>query len=475
MMTVGLDVPVSTSVNAANATAEFVRHEIDRFQSSIRNLSVAPHIDAESIRSRLHGYDFETPRSLEHAIRDVASMLRDWTLHNTHPRYFGLFNPGVHEAGIWADALAALYNPQLGAWWHAPAATAIEQHTLLYLGRVLGIVANAAHFTTGGSEANLTAVLGAITRAYPSAPELGISRLAGDALVYVSSQAHHSFQKALRVAGLGDAALRTVPCDRGHRIDIAALSRQIAADRLEGKRPILLVGTVGTTTAGACDDLVRIGALAAEHGAWFHVDAAWGGFACLTPELGHLLAGIENADSATWDAHKSLSVPMGAGMFFCRHGEVLRRIFEIDASYVPEESRQGADLYLTSLQWSRRFIGLKVFLTLVTQGTEGIRARIHRQCRVADFLRGELQSAGWTIVNQTALPLVCFSHERITSHRLSAKTIARAVVSGGKAWLSASSLPEGEVLRACVTHDDCSEADVRVLVTELEKALSVSR
>ena len=177
------------------------------------------------------------------------------------------------------------------------------------------------------------------------------------------------------------------------------------------------------------------------------------------------------ADSVTWDAHKWLSVPMGAGMFFCRRPDLLRSIFDVEASYVPaEEEEEGTDLYLTSLQWSRRFIGLKVFLTLAAQGREGVAARIERQLHVAEHLRERLRSDGWTIVSRSPLPVVCFTHRSI-GNSAATREVARRVALGGRAWISAAALPEGPVLRACVTNDDSTTADVDVLIEELARAL----
>ena len=458
---------------APASSSQFIAHEIQAFRDHIRSLRVAPTVSSADIRRRLESYTFAQQVPLTDALRDVAGMLRDWTLHAAHPRYFGLFVPGVHEAGIWADALAALYNPQLGAWWHAPAANEIEIHTLKFLAEVIGFEATAAHFTTGGSEANLTALLAAIATAYPNAPEDGVGEGAERGAVYVSSQAHHSMQKAVRIAGLGNRVLRIIPCNAHHQMDIAALRETVGVDVAAGRKPIMIVGTVGTTTAGAIDDLGAIGKVARANSAWFHVDAAWGGAAGFSAHLRPHLHGINAADSVTWDAHKWLSVPMGAGMFFCRRPDVLRAIFDVEAAYVPKEQDEGNDPYLMSLQWSRRFIGLKVFLTLAVVGRDGVAARIEQQLCVADYLRHRLTSAGWATVNQSPLPLICFTHPALKSSEAIAG-VAQHIALGGRAWISAATLPEGPVLRACITHDDTSLADVDVLCEELNRALGSS-
>ncbi|HEU4533022.1 MAG TPA: pyridoxal-dependent decarboxylase, partial [Polyangiaceae bacterium] len=407
----------------------------------------------------------------------VIRMLRDWTLHCTHPRYFGLFNPSVHEAGVWADALAALYNPQLAGWAHAPAAAEIERHVLAFFGRALGFDpgSTAAHFTTGGSEANQTAVIAALAARFPDFVEGGLAGLGARPVVYVSSESHHSFHKIVRAAGLGERSLRVVPADASLRLDAARLAATMDADEASGMLPLLVVGTAGTTGAGAIDDLGALAELATGRGAWFHVDAAWGGAAALSPRLRGCLRGIERADSVTWDAHKWLSVPMGAGMFFCRHPGALRRAFSVDTGYVPAEI-EGGDLYLGSLQWSRRFIGLKVFLTLVTLGEAGLRAAIERQAAAAERLRDALRGRGWLLLNDTPLPLVCFTHPRVRGGEIAARAIAERVQAGGRAWLSEVALggegrPAERALRACVTSFRTSDDDLDALLGALDDAL----
>src|SRR5262249_45257354 len=144
------------------------------------------------------------------------------------------------------------------------------------------------------------------------------------------------------------------------------------------------------------------------------VDAAWGGAAVLSDRLRDALASIERADSITCDAHKWLSVTVGAGMLFTRHRAALERAFHVETAYVPPQTRDGRVYpFLTSLQWSRRFIGLKVFLVLAAHGWAGLASRIDHHARVADRLRDELAARGFAVRNQTPLPLVCFDHPRL--------------------------------------------------------------
>src|SRR5678816_61620 len=129
--------PIQTTDQLSSAAA-FVAHEVERFPAEVRALPVAPDVAPAEIRAYLtERFSFADPKPLDAILADVAAMMRRWTLHATHPRYFGLFNPDVHEAGVWGDALAALYNPQVGGWWHAPAACEIERHTLHFFARAM--------------------------------------------------------------------------------------------------------------------------------------------------------------------------------------------------------------------------------------------------------------------------------------------------------------------------------------------------
>jgi len=454
---------------------EQVFTEIEAFRTEIRDLPVLQSVAPSEIRAELeHRYTFETPIPLEVLTGDVSRLLRTWATQVTHPRYFGLFNPSVREASIVADTLVALYNPQLAAWSHAPAANEIERLTLRFFARTLGFdpAEVLANFTTGGAEANLSAVLAALTHHFPGWAEEGLTSLGVRPAIYVSSESHHSFVKIARMTGLGTKALREVSTTRHFTLDVEALTRQIEADRKEGWHPLLVVGTAGTTGAGLIDPLAQIAEISGRFGLWFHVDAAWGGSAALSAQLRPALRGIELADSVTWDAHKWLSVPMGAGMFFSRHPEAVKRAFALSTSYMPRKTDDDTvDPYAASAQWSRRMIGLKVFMALAELGQGGYSALIEHQAAMGHYLRGRLRETGWLILNETPLPVVCFSHDDIATGKLTTGQVLEAIYARGRVWISDVVLGGRErVLRACITSFHSNEADIECLIEELERA-----
>jgi glutamate/tyrosine decarboxylase-like PLP-dependent enzyme len=449
--------------------------EIESFRSSLAGRPVAPQADPETLRTHLsEQFDFSHERPLEDVIGAVAAMMRAWSLHTTHPRYFGLFNPNVTDAAIAADGLAALYNPQLATWSHAPAANEIERHVLNFFLRLYAFdpETSAAHFTSGGAEANHTALVTALTHRFPAYGNDGLRSLDAQPVLYVSEQAHHSFHKAAHSTGIGRNAVRTIPVNRMLQMDCAALERQIVRDAQEGFIPFMAVGTVGTTPAGTIDPLDEIAAICAKHDMWFHADGAWGGAAIVSESARRHLSGIERADSITCDAHKWLSVSMSAGMFFCRHKHAVGDAFRITTSYMPEQVRNTTDNYSTSMQWSRRFIGLKVFMTLAEQGKAGMERMVDREIALGCLLRDELERDGWTLVNNTPLPVVCFTHEALSGGTLSAEKIVKAFEADGSAWISAVTLPHyGSVLRACIINYLTTEKDVAALVGALSSMI----
>ena len=218
-------------------------------------------------------------------------------------------------------------------------------------------------------------------------------------MLYLSAEAHHSFLKIAHLSGIGRAAVQHVGVDDHLRMDVQELTQRIAADRAKGLIPFMIVATAGTTAAGAIDPLEAIAAVAKREDLWLHVDAAWGGAAVVSPALRSHVAGIELADSITCDAHKWLSVPVAAGMFFTRHREPVLEAFRVEASsYVPPAVADTFDPYVTTIQWSRRFIGLKLFMTLAELGWDGMAQLIEQQSAMSELLRTRLESKGWIVV-----------------------------------------------------------------------------
>ncbi|HEX8176421.1 MAG TPA: aminotransferase class V-fold PLP-dependent enzyme [Pyrinomonadaceae bacterium] len=450
---------------------------IEDYAARVEDARVSPVLDLEKIRALIAPFDFKRALDPLEAVDRVVDGLWQYQVHTPHPRYFGLFNPAPSTASIAADALVAAFNPQMAAWSHNPFAAEVERHLVRAFGERFGysIEETDGTFCSGGAEANHTALLTALVHHFPSFAREGARSLSAQPVFYVSSQSHHSFLKAARLCGLGTNAVREVETDENSAMDAAHLAAAVKQDREAGHLPFMIVGTAGTTSAGVIDPLRALADVARNEKLWFHVDAAWGGAAVLVEEMRPALDGIERADSITFDAHKWLSVPMGAGLYLTRHTEILEQTFSTAAGYMPRESREFGvqDPYNHSMQWSRRFIGLKVFLSLAVAGWEGYAAAIRHQIAMGHLMREELEASHWQVVNRTPLPVACFVDGRSqrgteTSYL---EAVAREVVTSGAAWISTTSIGrERPVLRACVTNYRTQAVDVRALIEALNEA-----
>lgn len=453
-----------------------IREEFAKLESEIADGPIVPNVTPEEIRAHLGSrYDFKRTIALDEVIADVEQMLRKWQVQVTHPRYFGLYNPSVMPASVVADALVAMFNPQLANWRTSPAANEIERHTLAWLTDKFGLPQDSiATFTSGGSEANLSAVVVALTWAFPEYGEHGLRKLSGQPAIYLTEETHHGFNKIAHMVGLGRRSLRTVATDFGLRMKPDDLRQRVAEDRKNGFIPFMVIGSAGTTAAGVIDPLPEIAQMCDEEGLWFHADAAWGGAAVVSPRLRLHLAGIERADSITCDAHKWLSVPMGCGMFFCRHRESVAQAFRSDVTYMPAKSAGSHDTAGTtfdpltnSAQWSRRFIGLKLFMAVAEHGEAGYAEILEHQARMGRVLRESLAASGWRIVNSTPFPVVCFTRDGLVPAVLLAALRERQI-----AWMSEAQLGGVPVIRACITSFKTTKQDIEWVVGEMSSLVS---
>jgi aromatic-L-amino-acid decarboxylase len=444
-----------------------LRDAFEDARQSIESGPIYPDVTAKEVEAHLsEHYDFRDPIEIDDIVGDVQEMLGKWQVQVTHPHYFGLFNPSVGLASVAADAISAMYNPQLANWRTSPAANGIERYTLGWFAGKFGLPAESeASFTSGGTEANLSAIVVALTRAFPNYGVEGVRAIDGAPALYVTRESHNGYNKLAHITGIGRQALRLVKVDERLRMDVDDLAKKLADDREHGMKPIMVVGTAGTTATGVIDPLKEISELCRREELWFHADAAWGGAAILSPALKHYLSGIEQADSITCDAHKWLSVAMGSGMFFCRHPDSVAEAFRTQTTYMPGEQRGAApDPLLMSVQWSRRFIGLKLFMALAEKGEAGYAQMVERQTALGQLLKELLLDSGWRIVNETPLPVVCFVRDGVGSQRVLDGLRKRQT-----AWMSLAEVGGVPAVRACITSSRTTPEDIRMVVEELNR------
>ena len=443
---------------------------LDAVATCVRRGRVAPEPGRQDAGNQLAAFDFAAPMELQDIAAWVIRQLSTGIVQITNPRYFGLFNPAPAFPAVVADRIASFFNPQLASATTSPAAVAIEAHTIRAVARRAGFSADriSGHFTNGGSEANYTALLAALTSSNHAYATHGARAYSGSPKIYVSVDSHLAWIKIVHQAGIGRSAVRFIDTDGHGRLDPVHLAATIEQDRRNGDIPVMVVATAGTTIAGEVDPLGACAEIAWHERLWYHVDAAWGGAAIASDRLRHLLKGVELADSATFDAHKWFATTMGCGMFICARPEILNTVFGVEAAFMPPSRSEGVDPYLSTVQWSRRFLGLRLFMALAAAGWEGYGHHVEKAAGLAATLKDQLEGRGWTVVNDPALAVVCAVPPAGSP---SPRAIVQHVVAGGRVWVSSGRFENQDVIRACVTHGESSPDDIRTLVDTLQAAL----
>lgn len=422
--------------------------------------SVVPTFDFAHFQTELANFDFTTPRSYRDMFAWTIQQMETGLVHVNHPRYFGLFNPAPTFPAQCADRIAAVFNPQLATATTSPAAVAIENHVLEKVAERLGFSPDAkGHFTTGGAEANYTALILALTRACPEFASYGARGFTGQPTFYVSQDCHLAWLKIAHQAGIGRSAMRLIATDGQGQMDSDKLAEVMQQDRSAGYIPVMIVATAGTTNAGMIDPIEACLDQAHAMGVWLHVDAAWGGAIIASNRHTDILSDIADADSVTVDAHKWFATTMGCGMFITRWPALLTATFHVSTTYMPSESTD--DPYVNSVQWSRRFLGLRLFLALAIVGWKGYGDHVNGTLALSEQLKQQVTSKpGWQVVNGSRLGVLCIKPPQQQHVRM----IVKHVLASGLAWVSVATFEGAEVIRACVTSGETSKNDIGELV-----------
>ncbi len=429
---------------------------------------------ARSLREPLpeHGVAFEA------LLAQLFQRVIPASLNTASPGYLAYIpGGGLFHAAV-ADLIADATNRYVGLWMAAPALVQLEVNVLAWFAEILGMPAETGGvLTSGGSLANFTAIVAARRSRLPPAFQAGV--------LYVSDQVHHSITKAAHLAGFLPDHVRSIRCDNAHRIRIDELERAIERDRAEGLVPFLVVGSAGTTSTGAIDDLGALADVAAREKLWLHVDAAYGGFFALTTRGKQALAGIERADSVTLDPHKSLFLPYGTGCLLVRSREALKRAHETTSAYLPPMQTETdlVDFCELSPELSRDARGLRVWLPLKMHGASAFRDALDEKLDLARFAADELRRIpGVEIAAEPVLSLLAFRYcpRGVEDERLDAlnRRLASLVNQRQRVLLTGATVEGRFLVRICIlsfrTHKDrvdAAIADIRSAVATLEAQL----
>jgi aromatic-L-amino-acid decarboxylase len=413
----------------------------------------------ERVRQLLQAGLPREPVSVHEALDDAARIL-DESIAQPRPRYFAFVGSSGLEIGTIGDLLATTYDINLAV--DARAATEIEAQAVRWAGEFVGFPAGVGAFTSGGTISNTTALAAARERALPGSRLTGVATAVA---AYCSVDGHYSITRAAELLGLGSSNLRAIAIDERRRMRPDALAAAIDRDVAAGVTPIAVVATGGTTLTGAVDPIDEIADVCAEHDVWLHIDGAYGlPAASLRPDL---FVGVDRADSVSVDAHKWLYVPKACSVVLVRRVEDLSRAFGHEGTYLPHQQHELHAVDFT-LEYSRPFRALKLWLALRAHGSPQFREAIARNLAEAELLHRVASEAPdfQTMSAPPQLSIVPIRHrpDGVADLDRHNDRLAKAVQEDGRVYL-ASALIDGEVwLRPCFVNFRTTEEDVLAIV-----------
>ena len=412
----------------------------------------------------------------------IATLQRDvFSQHarEPHPGFLAYVPSCPTFPAVLGDWLATGFNFFAGVWPVASGPNGIEVTVLDWFREWLGMPAGTGGLlTSGGSGANLTAIIAARHAAVGDRPER-LARLT----MYTSDQAHSSVRRAGWIAGIPRDHIRAVPTDEELRLDSAALERMIADDRAAGLFPFLVAANAGTTNTGAVDPLHAVADLCARERLWLHVDAAYGGFAVLTRRGRTALDGLSRADSVTLDPHKWLFVPFECGCLLAREPRRLADVFRIYPEYLKDAESTGEEINFADYgeQLTRYSRAMKVWLSVSYYGTDALAAAIDRGMDLALLAERIVRDEGsMELLSPAQFGVCCFrAHpadmiDPAALDALNARILER-VNTSGRYFISSTRLRGAYSLRICVLGYRTTEDDIRGLLQQIAEMARTDR
>ena len=438
----------------------------DYFEN-IDELPVLAAIEPGDLKAKLPPTAPVQGEPMEAIIADLDRLIVPALTQWSHPSFFAYFATSTSAPGMFGEFLSAAFDNKAMLWRTSPASTELEEVVLDWLRQLMGLDGgmHGLIYDTA-SVSSMHAIAAAREGVEKRIREEGMSGRTDLPLlrVYASEHAHSSIEKAVITLGFGQRGLRKIPTDSEFRMDTRALAAAINEDKRSGYLPFCIVATVGTTSASSIDPVPEIIPIGEEHAMWLHVDAAYAGSAAIVPELRHILAGCERADSVVTNPHKWLFTPFDLSVLYCRHMDLLRRAFSLVPEYLrtPEQDkvRNGSDY---GIQLGRRFRALKLWMVMRYFGQEGLAARIREHCRLARLFASWVEeSKDWELMAPVPLGLVCF---RVSKGAADLDALNESIMHGvnasGRALLSHTRLNDHLTLRLSIGNIRTTEQHVR--------------
>jgi glutamate/tyrosine decarboxylase-like PLP-dependent enzyme len=459
--------PLEPGAAARKQLRDAVIASSERFLRGIDTLKGYEHTEDKGIgllASPITEHGISIDAAIEHVEHDVIRPGAN-PAARSHLAYIP--GGGLYHSAL-ADYLAAVHNKYAGLFFSGPGPVRMENMVLRWVADLVGYPAGAGgNIASGGSIANLTAITTARDAHGLKAADYA------SAVVYLTSQAHHSIDRALRIAGLAEAPVRMIPIDDRFRMRPEALEQAIADDRRQGLKPWLIVAAAGTTDTGAVDPLDALATIAERERCWFHVDAAYGGFFLMTEQGKSLFRGIERSDSIILDPHKSLFLPWGSGIVLVRDLKTLAAAYSYTGHYMQDALREPSEISPSDVspELSEPFRALRMWLPLLLLGTQPFAAALEEKLLLTQYFYEKIQALGFAVGPAPDLSIVTFrwappGASLEEANRIN-QEIVDAVKQDGRVFLSSTLLDDRFTLRMAAlsfrTHKKTIDLTLRIL------------
>jgi aromatic-L-amino-acid/L-tryptophan decarboxylase len=408
---------------------------------------VLPHMKPGELIDALPHCAPEHGEPMSAILEDFQRIIVPAATHWNHPGFMAYFATSASGPGILGEMLSAALNMNGMVWKTSPAVVELEQVTLEWLWRSMGLSGNpfGIIFDTA-STGSMHAIAAAREMA---APEVRAEGNGAGLVLYTSEQSHSSIEKGAIAIGIGQKNIRKIPVDAEFRMRPDALAEAVERDRAADLRPFCVVATVGTTSTTSIDPVEAIADIAGRHGLWLHVDAAYAGVAAIAPEFQHILKGCERADSFLTNPHKWLFTPVDLSALYTRRPEILRRAFSLVPEYLRTTDDPRAVNYMDyGVPLGRRFRALKLWFVLRYYGRAGIAEIIRAQIGWAQELAHQIDAdERFERTAPTPLSTVCF---RLKSANEANQALLERVNASGEVFLSHTVLRDQYCLRLAI-------------------------
>ncbi len=459
---------------AARLATETVEGQADRTRPVVR------HLEPEALQRALELELPRQPRGIE-ATLELARKALHYSVSTGHPRFLNQLFGGRDSAAILGEWVSALTNTSMYTFEAAPVGTVVELALLERLAEYVGWEESEGVFAPGGSIANLMALLAARQARFPHVRQEGLHP-EDSPVLFLSAEAHYSLQRAAMVAGLGLNACVEVATDTVGRMIPQELERAIVSAKEAGKTPFFVAATLGTTVPGAFDPMSAIAEVTEEHDLWLHADGSYGGSVLFSRKHRGLLAGVDRADSVTWNPHKMMGVPLACAALLMKEKGTLVSTLGMNADYLFHSNAVNDwNLGDRSLQCGRRVDALKLWFSWQALGDAGYEDRIDHLFELAGSFRDLIRRReGFRLIREQESTNVCFRYlpekhrgtigsERDQHEHEATVSIREAMAQEGSFLVNYATLDGAATFRLVASNPLTNEEDLEALLARIEQ------